>query len=222
MRPDPPSPRHPKKRSTGRPARDGALLENDVDPDPFLQFDAWFRDAQASQVHEPEAMALATVDPDGQPAARMVLLKGYDAGGFTFFTNYESRKGRHLELNPRVALVFHWDLLQRQVRIEGVAQKVTPAESDQYFQSRPRGSRIAAAASLQSRPVASRAELHRVFDEWTARWEGAEIPRPPQWGGYRVAPSRIEFWQGRPDRLHDRIVYRLGPGGDWLRERLFP
>ena len=187
-----------------------------------MQFKRWFEDARASGLQEPEAMTLATVDPDGQPAARLVLLKGSDSRGFSFFTNYASRKGKDLETNPRVALVFHWDTRRRQVRIEGVARKVDPAESDEYFMNRPRGSQVAAAASNQSQPVGSRAELQRAFDDLSTRFEGKPIPRPPHWGGYRVVPTRFEFWQGRRDRYHDRIAYQRGPEGGWLTERLFP
>jgi len=169
----------------------------------------------------PEAMALATATADGVPSVRMVLLKGADADGFTFFTNYESRKGGELEQNPRAALCFHWKELDRQVRVTGTVTRVSAAESLAYFESRPEGSRVGAWASRQSRPLTSRDELLARVDEIGARFAGGDVPLPPFWGGYRVRPERIEFWQGRPDRLHDRFAFDRVPGG-WTVVRLYP
>jgi len=198
----------------------GALDETDVDADPFRQFARWFEEAHAAELMEPNAMALATVDAEGRPACRMVLLKGADASGFTFFTNFESRKGRDLAANPRASLLFWWDRLHRQVRIEGTVEKVAAEEADGYFHSRPYGSRIGAAASPQSRVITSRAELEERFAALEA--EHPETPpRPPHWGGYRVVPDHFEFWQGRESRLHDRLVYVPKEQG-WRIERLAP
>lgn len=189
--------------------------------DPIAFFRRWFEEAKAAGIYLPESMAVATATPSGAPAARMMLLKGVDQRGFVFFTNYESRKGAELAANPRAALVFHWAVLQRQVRVEGTVEKLSPAESEAYFRSRPRGSRLGAWASRQSAPLASRAELDRRFREFEAQFAGREIPLPPFWGGFRLEPLVIEFWQGRLNRLHDRLRYTR-QGGGWLVERLYP
>lgn len=200
--------------------RDG-LTETDADADPLRFFQRWFDEALAAGVTEPNAMTLATVDADGQPAARIVLLKGLDERGFVFFTNYESRKGRELDAQPRAALVFWWQELERQVRIEGTVEQVTAEESDAYFASRPRGSRLGAWASDQSRPLAGRAALEAKLDAVAQRYADGAVPRPPHWGGYRVVPTLVEFWQGRPSRLHDRLEYTRTDEG-WTRRRLAP
>jgi pyridoxamine 5'-phosphate oxidase len=197
------------------------LVEADVVPDPVVQFRAWFRDALAADLHEPNAMTLATTTPDGGPSARTVLLKGYDERGFVFYTNYEGRKARELEANPLCALLFYWGELERQVRIEGRASRLSGEESDAYFASRPRGSRIGAWASEQSRPVEDRSILEERVRVLEAEYEGREILRPPFWGGYRIEPETIEFWQGRENRLHDRIVYHRS-GRGWKIVRLQP
>jgi pyridoxamine 5'-phosphate oxidase len=198
----------------------GALDEADADADPFRQFARWFDEALNADLMEPNAMALATVDAHGRPGSRMVLLKGVDKKGFVFFTNYESRKGHDLAANPMAALLFWWDRLHRQVRIEGRVERVEDAESERYFQSRPYGSRVGAAASPQSRVIGSRAELEERFRALEAA-HPEDLPRPAHWGGYRVVPDHFEFWQGRESRLHDRLVYR--PAGDaWRIERLAP
>ncbi len=200
-----------------------ALTEADVDPDPLRQLERWLQEAIRAALPEPTAMTLATVGADGRPSARIVLLKGVDSAGLVFFTNHDSRKGRELAIHPDVALLFHWIQLERQVRIEGVAGKVASAESDAYFASRPRSSRLSAWASPQSRAIPDRDWLEREFAAVTARYEGdnADVPRPPFWGGYRVLPSLVEFWQGRSSRLHDRIVYRRD-GSRWQIQRLAP
>lgn len=197
-----------------------SLSERDVDPDPVKQFEKWFEQALRAGMIEPNAMTLATSTPDGRPSARMVLLKGVDASGFVFFTDYRSRKGAELSTNPRVSLCLWWDALQRQVRVTGSAARVSRGESEAYFRTRPHGSRIGAWASHQSAPIASRAPLEREV----ARLEVAypdDVPLPPHWGGYRVTPDSIEFWQGRPSRLHDRIVYTRAIGA-WTIGRLSP
>ncbi|MBO1112523.1 pyridoxamine 5'-phosphate oxidase [Bordetella petrii] len=196
------------------------LLEESAAISPFDQFSQWFDQALAARVPEPNAMTLATVDASGQPAARIVLIKGYDARGFVFYTNYESRKGHDLLANPRAALLFFWQPLERQVRIEGRVEHVSAEESDAYYHSRPLGSRIGAWASRQSQPV-TRAELEAREQETRARY-GEQPPRPPHWGGYRVVPTLFEFWQGRPSRLHDRLRYLPDGQGGWAIDRLSP
>ncbi|MFT4224980.1 pyridoxamine 5'-phosphate oxidase [Micropruina sp.] len=188
---------------------------------PLAQFTAWFDEAVAAGVTEPNAMTLATVGPDGRPSTRIVLMKGFDAHGVVFYTNYRSRKARELEAHPFVALQFHWVELERVVRIEGRVERTTPAESDAYFASRPVGSRVGAWASPQSEVIANREVLVSNADAASARY-GENPPRPEHWGGYRVLPEVWEFWQGRTSRLHDRLRYRLAPNGDWVRERLAP
>ena len=195
---------------------------DDLDPDPIVQFAHWFREASASGlIQEPAAMSVASVGPEG-PSARIVLLRRFDERGFCFFTNYQSRKGRELQADPRVAAVFYWDPLRRQVRVTGRAEKTTDAESDDYHASRAPGSQVAAWASDQSRPIESRQALEARYAAALARFGGAPVPRPPHWGGFRLVPSRIEFWQARENRLHDRIVYERGAEGAWSRQRLMP
>jgi pyridoxamine 5'-phosphate oxidase len=189
--------------------------------DPFDLFENWFRAAERSGVYLPEAVAVSTSTPDGSPSSRMVLLKSFDRDGFVFFTNYESRKARQIEANPNVAMLFHWAFLQRQVRIEGRAERVSTEESEAYFRSRARGSRIGAWASKQSRSLASREELERRVQMMEERFEGRDVPLPDFWGGYRVRPQCFEFWQGRLFRLHDRIVFSRSREG-WDTDRLFP
>ena len=198
------------------------LCENDVDADPMRLFACWFDEATREEIPEPNAMTLATSTPDGRPSARIVLLRGIDDRGFAFFTNYESRKGRELETNPWAALVFFWNDMERQVRIEGQVEKVSAEESDRYFHSRPASSRIGAWASPQSQVIASREELEHRCGHMENRFGDDTIPRPPHWGGYRLVPETIEFWQGRPSRLHDRLRYSRCPDGHWLIERLAP
>lgn len=192
----------------------------DVDEDPFRQFDRWLNEAIDAEIHEPNAFVLATVDADDRPSTRALLLKGYDAQSFTFFTNYESSKASDLEANPWLSMCFVWLPLHRQIRIDGVARRVSEAESDAYFASRPRGAQLGAHASPQSREIPDRRWLERRVEEVSGQF-GAAIPRPPHWGGYQVEPHRFEFWQGQPSRLHDRIEYRRGPS-DWSRVRLAP
>lgn len=197
------------------------LSEADIDPDPFVQFRTWFGQALAAKLPEPNAMTLATVGADGRPSARIVLLKDVDERGFTFYTNYESRKARDLAAQPYAALIFYWADLERQVRIEGDVAQVSAAESDAYFQSRPRGSRLGAWTSPQSQVIADREVLDQRLAEFEARFATGDVSRPPHWGGYRVIPYMIEFWQGRPSRLHDRIRYRW-VDKRWQIERLAP
>jgi pyridoxamine 5'-phosphate oxidase len=195
--------------------------ERDAAPNPFEQFGRWFDEALKAELPEANAMTLATVNRAGIPTARIVLLKGFDAHGFVFFTNYASRKGRELAENPHACLLFHWVGLERQVRIEGVVDKVSAAESDAYFKERPLGSRHGAWASTQSAVLPNR-EVLEARVEQIAREMGDDPPRPPHWGGYRLKPRLFEFWQGRPSRLHDRLQYTPAPGGGWKIERLSP
>lgn len=198
-----------------------SLDENSVESNPIAQFARWYEIALASVKPLPESVALATSTGAGHPSLRMVLLKGFDARGFVFYTNYRSRKGRDLARNARASLLFYWGGLERQVRVDGLAAKVSARESDEYFATRPRGSQLSAWASAQSETVAGRAAIERRFAAFERKYPGA-VPRPPHWGGYRLVPDAIEFWQGREDRLHDRIVYRRGPRGRWVIERLAP
>ena len=197
------------------------LRRIDLDPDPIKEFGIWFTAAVEVGISEMNAMALATVAENGQPTTRMVLLKGYDHDGFVFYTNYLSEKGRHLEKNPRAALVIHWKELERQIRIDGIAEKVSREESARYFHSRPLGSQLGAWVSHQSDVIDARRILEARLSELEERFAGQEIPCPPYWGGYRVKPERIEFWQGRPNRLHDRFRYTR-QGESWRIERLAP
>ncbi|HEX6644808.1 MAG TPA: pyridoxamine 5'-phosphate oxidase [Gemmatimonadales bacterium] len=199
------------------------LDEQDVGPDPFATFTTWFSQAVQADLPEPNAMTLATASADGTPSARIVLLKAFDERGFVFYTDYRSRKSRELEANPRAALVFHWQELERQVRIVGNVSRVSGEESDAYYRSRPLGSRIGAWASEQSAVLPSRAVLEERLGALTGRYASGDVPRPPHWGGFRIAPLEVEFWQGRESRLHDRFRYRRsGPGAPWIVERLSP
>jgi pyridoxamine 5'-phosphate oxidase len=201
--------------------RQQALLESQADPDPMRQFQQWFDQALAADLLEPNAMTLATVDASGQPSARIVLLKAIEPQGFTFFTNYIGRKGQELAANPKAALVFWWGELERQVRIEGNVAPISAEESDAYFHSRPIGSQLGAWASEQSRVIDNRDVLETRLAEFKTQYEGQVIPRPAHWGGYRLTPHAIEFWQGRSNRLHDRLLYTL-VSDTWQRVRLAP
>jgi pyridoxamine 5'-phosphate oxidase len=197
------------------------MNKHDLDPDPLKQFERWFADARDAGLAAPEAMALATATPEGLPSVRMVLLKGAGERGFDFYTHYESRKGGELEANPHAALLFHWQPLGRQVRVEGRVVRIAPAECEAYFVTRPLESRLAAWASPQSRTLESREELERLYDGAKKRFQGKEVPLPPHWGGFRLEPDAYEFWQHGDDRLHDRVRYeREDPA--WRRELLGP
>lgn len=198
------------------------LRETDADPNPFKQFQKWFDQAVAAQLPEPNAMTLATATQDGKPSARVVLLKDLNERGFVFYTNYKSHKGQELAENPQAALVFWWAELERQVRIEGRVDKVSDQESDEYFHSRPFSSRLGAWTSEQSQVISRREVLELRLQELKTEYENEDVPRPPHWGGYRVIPTVIEFWQGRPSRLHDRLHYRRLDETNWLIERLSP
>jgi len=213
----------PRSTHARKEYEQGALDEGAIDRDPIRQFAAWYDAAVAAGVEEPEAMTLSTATPDGRPSARIVLLRGFDERGFCFFTNYQSHKGRELAANPHAALTFHWAALERQVRIEGRVERTTAAESDAYFESRPSTSRIGAWSSPQSEVIADRAALEELFAAFRAEHpDDTAIPRPVHWGGYRLVPGRIEFWQGRPSRLHDRLRFHRSADGSWTLERLAP
>ena len=197
------------------------LRESAVDPDPLEQFRRWYAEAEGAEIRAPQAMALATSTADGAPSVRMVLLKTADERGFVFFTGYVSRKARELDANPRAALLFHWDALGRQVRVEGHVERVAGQESDAYFATRPRGAQLAAAASQQSSVLRDRAEIDTRVEELAREHEGSDVRRPDHWGGYRLVPEAYEFWQHRDDRTHDRLRYRRA-NGDWVVERLSP
>jgi pyridoxamine 5'-phosphate oxidase len=198
------------------------LSEKDVARDPFRQFEKWFQEAEAAKIHEPNAAVLATAARDGRPSARMVLLKAFDGRGFVFYTNYESRKGRELDANPRAAYLFPWVALERQVIVEGSVTKVAREESEAYFHSRPRASQLAAWASSQSSIIAGREALEQSMKAVEKKYSGVEAPLPPNWGGFRIVPDSVEFWQGRRSRLHDRLRYRREGSGAWIVERLSP
>jgi pyridoxamine 5'-phosphate oxidase len=205
----------------GLPGVMRGLHENELAPDPFEQFGRWFQFAKRSRIFLPNAIALATVGTEGKPSVRMMLLKGANPNGFFFYTNYESRKGGELAQNRNAAMVVHWNELQRQVRAEGVVERLSPEESAKYFHSRLRGSQVGAWSSAQSRVISSREELHRHYVETEKKYSGVEVPLPPFWGGFRLIPERVEFWQGRAFRLHDRLVY-VRNGDAWRVERLSP
>jgi pyridoxamine 5'-phosphate oxidase len=200
---------------------DGGLTEAALTPDPLAMFDRWFAEAHAAGLYEPNAMVVSTASDDGTPSSRMVLLKGVSEAGFVFYTNLGSRKGRELAANPRCSLLFPWHPLERQVRVEGPATALPPEDVAAYFATRPRGAQLGAHASQQSRPVADRGELEAAYDDAAARFADRAVPVPDEWGGYRVRPEVVEFWQGRPGRMHDRLVYHRGPAG-WRVERLAP
>lgn len=201
--------------------RAAELAEADIDKSPFKQFEAWFKAALDAQLFEPNVMTLATANASGRPSARILLLKGFDENGFVFYTNYESKKGKDLLENPQAAMVFFWPELERQVRIEGIITKVSEEASTAYFHSRPKGSQIGAASSPQSTVITDRKPLEDRVEELKETYKDQEVPRPAHWGGYQLKPDHIEFWQGRPSRLHDRITYTL-EGDNWIINRLAP
>ncbi len=198
------------------------LSEKGLAKDPFRQFEKWFQEAEAAKIDEPNAAILATAARDGRPSARVMLLKGVDGRGFVFFTNYDSRKGRELEANPRAALIFPWVALERQVIVEGAVSRIPGEESDAYFHSRPRASQLGAWASAQSSIISGREALEASMKALEKKYAGVEAPRPPHWGGFRLVPDTVEFWQGRRSRLHDRLRYRREGNGAWVVERLSP
>ncbi|MSU67636.1 MAG: pyridoxamine 5'-phosphate oxidase [Opitutia bacterium] len=198
------------------------LAEKDLARDPFRQFEKWFQEAEAAKIPEPNAMTLATATREGRPSARTVLLKGLDGRGFVFYSNYESRKGRELEANPHVTLVFPWIAIERQVLIEGTATKIAREESEAYFHTRPRASQLGAWVAQQSAVITGRAVLEDTMKALEKKYAGQEVPLPANWGGWRVAPETVEFWQGRRSRLHDRLRFRRGKDGEWSVERLAP
>lgn len=198
------------------------LNESDLDPDPLAQFRTWFADARAAQGHEPNAMTVATADASGNPSARILLLKVLDDRGFVFFTNYDSQKGGDLAVNPRAELLFYWPEVERQVRVHGGVERIARSESEEYFRSRPAASQLAAHVSAQSSVIPDRAHLESGFQELEQRYVDSPVPVPEHWGGYRLIPETIEFWQGRVSRLHDRLRYRRDESGTWIVERLAP
>lgn len=202
--------------------RSASLLESDVDTNPYQQFGKWFTEALKAEILEPNAMSIATANKKGLPSARIVLLKGFNEDGFVFYTNYESQKGKELEENPYAALIFFWGDLERQIRIEGVVEKVSEEESNQYFQSRPKGSQLGALTSPQSQTIPDRSFLENKLIALENDYQDKDVKKPSYWGGYRVIPNRIEFWQGRSSRLHDRIVYTQAENQTWRFERLAP
>lgn len=214
----------PELDALRRSLQERGMRRSDLAADPLEQFRGWFDEAVEAGLHEPEAMIVSSVGPDGLPSSRYVLLKGLDHG-FVFFTNFDSRKGHELDTVPKAAICFPWHVLSRQVRVAGPVERVSDAESDEYFASRPRGSQIGAWASAQSEVLADRAELEVRTADTETRFADVEVPRPPHWGGYRIVPLELEVWQGRPNRLHDRFRYARDPndpGGDWSLDRLSP
>jgi pyridoxamine 5'-phosphate oxidase len=209
-------------RSSRREYSGKPLDESMVSADPFPQFERWFEDAVKAEISDPYAMVVATVSQTGKPSARVVLLRGFERNGFVFYTNYRSHKAIEVLQNPIVAAVFFWNELDRQVRIEGSVEQVSAQESDNYFRSRPRESQIAAWASNQSEVISSRAQLDKLFKEYEEKFVDQPVPRPDNWGGFRIIPTSYEFWQGRPNRLHDRILYERDDGGRWKIKRLAP